>query len=126
MNHETITLTHPTTDTEYTINADIVIQCEHCNNTWGSQAESTRPTCPNCQRKTDRNNKGYHYSLVTRYDALSGDNNAIEYEEAYARLNEIKHKLEAFQHANWTIDSHGGQGTFFLSSPDAPPYDAVE
>jgi len=30
------------------------ITCEHCEHRWLTESDMERPTCPSCQRKTDR------------------------------------------------------------------------
>jgi hypothetical protein len=43
------------------------IECDHCGHDWETDSKSARPTCPSCQRKTDRQVKRAIASVPTKW-----------------------------------------------------------
>lgn len=64
METQTITIDDPETGNEYRYTAEKWIRCQHCGYQWQSESEMSRPSCPDCHRRTDRN-------YVLRYSFFS-------------------------------------------------------
>lgn len=91
---------HPDGET-FKVAYEPLIQCEHCDYTWGSTAESPRPTCPGCGKKTDYNEVGKHFHEYQKY-AISDKVDSLS--EIAEQFHQQARKFEAMDANGWEFD----------------------
>lgn len=103
----TTTITHD--GDEFTISYEPVLECEHCGYDWPSTAQSRRPTCPDCGRKTDRNEVGkYHHDYIKF--TLSTDPLPETTDEVAGLLHAHARRYEAMKANGWEVTDVTGDG----------------
>jgi hypothetical protein len=104
---------------EYDVTYQPVHECEHCGYNWTTRSQSQRPTCPSCQRKTDREVVGGYYEYITRYALLSfTDDTDVTGDLVVNSLRYQADKFEAMMANGWELLGTGGQSSVWMVKGD--------
>lgn len=104
---------------EYTINYAEFIECEHCDYQWDTTSDAERPTCPSCQRKTDREVIGKYYERYMKYSLFTGDEqDAVEVSD---RLEGFADQIRAMDQNGWELHQTTGSSHVIMIKGDFSP-----
>jgi ribosomal protein L37AE/L43A len=114
---ETETITHD--GEEFEITYEPVHECEHCGYNWTTRSAARRPTCPSCQRKTDRHVSGGYYEYLTRHAMLTfTDDTDVTGELVVEVLRYEANKFEAMLANGWELLGTGGKSSIWMVKGD--------
>lgn len=92
-----------------------VIECEHCGREWATDSEATRPTCPGCTHKTDRNVIGQQ----ARFELSRFTEDVETMSEFSKTAKNVGRALERLESQGWEIADGGiHQGHIYLVNYD--------
>lgn len=109
--------------TEYEVNYAEFVECQHCDYQWDTSSEAERPTCPSCQRKTDREVVGKYYERYMKYSLFNGEE--TEAEQVISRFQYLADLIEAMSSNGWELHQTTSSSHVIMTKGDFNPGEIV-
>lgn len=106
---ETLEIEHEGEVFEYSIETHVT--CEHCGYAWHTESKLNRPTCPDCNKKTERVvTEQYHFHIKM---AWWFENPGTDLEKHTTALRQAARRLEALAANGWELTQADGEHVYF-------------